>query len=97
MCIHACGMSLYDVCAGVYVSECRCACAAAHVLRPEDNLQCWSLPSHLFGTGSLSCCLLIACLYIRLAGPWISEDSFVSASHLTIGALGLQTCVSMYS
>lgn len=38
--------------------------------------------------------LLYVATYIRLAGPWSSKDCPVSASHLTVGTMGLQTQLS---
>lgn len=68
---------------------CSCMQAMTHMWRPENNLECWSLPPTLFEAGfpDSYCCSY----YTSLAGLQTPRSSPISTSHLSLGALGFQT------
>lgn len=86
-------VSLYcfSVCMCLFVCVSVCLCVHVLACNTEDNLGFKSL--------SLSCMKWshFVARYTRLADPWAPEDSPVSTSHLTTGAVELQICAAMSS
>lgn len=89
VCVHVC----FSMCVCVFTCACSRVCVGmmCHV---EIRGQPWC---HLLGVTFYWAAFRPPCylsLCTRLAGPQASKNSPVSASHLTTGELGLQTCAS---
>lgn len=84
-----------SVCVYLCVGVCICVCTLVRMLlhhpmgrvwRSEDNLRCQPSPSTLFGTR-----FPVHCWAVQVRWPRTVQDSPAAASHVTVGALGLET------
>lgn len=83
-CLYLCAYSVY-VCDGTYRHHVKC-------VEVRGSAECSPSPSTFLETGAI---VAVYTSYLTYLPP--SRDFPVSASHLTIQALGLQMCVAIYS